>query len=77
MPTSSIVSYRKTRKKPSCDTIARLAPSGEKQNSLMLQLSLAHEYELELLLIVDDDELDEDDELLPFIVVQLMPNDHL
>lgn len=43
----------------------------------MLQLSLAHEYELELLLIVDDDELDDDEELLPFIVVQLMPNDHL
>jgi hypothetical protein len=65
------------RKKPSCDTIARLAPSGENLSSLMLQLSLAHEYELELLLIVDDDELDEDDELLPFIVLQLMPNDHL
>jgi hypothetical protein len=54
-----------------------LAPSGEKQNSLILQLSLAHEYELELLLIVDDDEVDEDDELLPFIGVQLIPNDHL
>lgn len=43
----------------------------------MLQLSLAHEYELELLLIVDDDELDDDDELLPLTDVQLIPNDHL
>ena len=51
-------------------------PHGEKQNSLMLLLSLAHEYELELLLIVDD-ELDDDDEfVLPF-VAQFSPNDHL
>lgn len=56
--------------------MAKLAPSGEKQNSLTLQLSLAHEYELELLLIVDDEELDDDDELLP-LTVQLTPKDHL
>lgn len=43
----------------------------------MLQLSLAHEYELELLLIVEDDELDDEEELFPFIVAQLIPNDHL
>jgi hypothetical protein len=43
----------------------------------MLQLSLAHEYELELLLIVEDDELEDDEEFaLPF-GAQLSPKDHL
>jgi hypothetical protein len=49
-------------------------PHGEKQNSFILQLSLAHEYELELLLIVD--ELEEDDEFVVPFEVELDPNDH-
>lgn len=49
-------------------------PHGEKQNSFILQLSLAHEYELELLLIVD--ELDEDDEFVVPLDVEFDPKDH-
>jgi hypothetical protein len=55
--------------------MAKFEPQGEKQNSLMLLLSLAHEYELELLLIVDD-ELEDDEEFTPF-VAQFSPKAHL
>ena len=76
MPMSSIDSQLKTRKKPSCETIARFAPHGENENSFILQLSLAHEQELELLLIVDEEELEDDEEfVLPFDV-ELLPKDH-
>jgi hypothetical protein len=75
MPTISIVSYRKTRRKPSCEAIAKFVPHGEKQNSFILQLSLAHEYELELLLIVDELEDDEEFAVLPFDM-EFDPNDH-
>jgi len=56
--------------------MAKFVPQGEKQNSLMLLLSLAHEYELELLLIVDEELEDDDEFTLPF-VAQFSPKAHL
>lgn len=40
IPINSNVSYKKTRRNPSCETIANIVPHGEKQNSLILQFSV-------------------------------------